>query len=313
MDIYEIGSPAKSDAGLTHPDWEAIKTWVEKNVEKVQRDPTFHRASIQWLKKLGDQLGDEYKVYESESFLMLTVEQISFANEVMQFSEDSLARILNDMDGIARDTSHGKHVIILLRDFIEYRNYIRHFIGEYQNFPNGVKIRTGYRHVALPSAQLSTLKSVIAQELTSSCLSHLPLPIWLQYAVSNDMKRTLCGEPEITMFNDEVDAHYDFWRSHDIRGFWSGEFFFMHDERGKMSYSLAETLFTILRQESDNLSEFIMNAHFSDGGELAANEFLGNSLGDFLTVFLGPGEWIKKQQTDDDDQFDDLFSSNEDY
>src|SRR2546430_17667241 len=87
------------------------------------------------------------------------------------------------------------------------------------------------------------------------------------------------------------ERHHQFWDEKWIQCFWAGISFGEVDEPMELSYSLSEVLLHLLAKDREDFLAFVQTAHYSDGGQTAALDFLGMSLGDAAGTFLGPGNW----------------------
>ena len=65
----------------------------------------------------------------------------------------------------------------------------------------------------------------------------------------------------------------------------------MNGDAQKLSYSLAEILVHIIASDHAGFLDFLRHAHYADAGQTAALDYLGVSLAEPASIFLGPGSW----------------------
>jgi hypothetical protein len=187
-----------------------------------------------------------------------------------------------------------------------YYLYISHFYPETGEFAlsGGIFINQGYGHFALPYQDLHESESAAAHELTHACLSHLPLPLWLNEGIAKTMEHAITNSDPLHITHEVLEQHKIFWKSDNIQQFWSGASFFRPDEGNKLSYHLARLAVKSISHDYERFKQFVLTAHARDAGENAAETCLGGSLGGLISQLLGEGEWtpapesqINKQNT----------------
>jgi hypothetical protein len=94
------------------------------------------------------------------------------------------------------------------------------------------------------------------------------------------------------MDNEQYSRHQSFWGSDEIQEFWSGDAFHRPDEGQELSYHLAQFAVNSLSQDYESFIEFVNLAKYEDGGESAALEIYGSSLGYIIEQYFGGGNWI---------------------
>src|SRR5688572_13369934 len=80
--------------------------------------------------------------------------------------------------------------------------------------------------------------------------------------------------------------HQRFWKEADIQHFWSGHSFGRTDDGNSLSYDLARIIVEQLAKDWESFKRFVLAARHDDGGEAAAREHLGISLGDIAAALL---------------------------
>ena len=82
-----------------------------------------------------------------------------------------------------------------------------------------------------------------------------------------------------------------------MQEFWYGSSFHRPDDGQQLSYQLAQILVTNLSENYSAFVKFTNAAIWNDGGEAAAEEIFGISLGDLIANFLGEGDWWPEPNT----------------
>jgi hypothetical protein len=223
----------------------------------------------------------------------VTSQSEEYTKGLVRFLEGALKEILTSLDGIASNPSHGKHVVIIFDTPDKYYSYISYFYpeeGEFA-FSGGVYVDTGYVHFALPYRKISEAERTVAHELTHACLGHLPIPSWLNEGIAVTMDRHIVPNHPLVDDSEMMERHGKFWGEAEIQQFWSGDSFTRPDEGCELSYHLARLTVGALSHDYTRFKEYVLLAHQKDGGQAAAQEVLGGSLGDLMEQFLGPGNW----------------------
>jgi hypothetical protein len=91
--------------------------------------------------------------------------------------------------------------------------------------------------------------------------------------------------------------HKRFWGESEIQEFWSGKSFRRADEGNHLSYSLASLAVQSLGHNFSRFRDFVLQAHYRDSGEAAAQHVFGGSLGDLIEQFFGTGNWTPAPET----------------
>lgn len=128
--------------------------------------------------------------------------------------------------------------------------------------------------------------------MTHALLSHLPIPRWLDEGLAVSMEDIITSSSPLRMNNRLFSQHELFWGENEIQEFWSGDSFYRTDEGQRLSYQLAQFAVDALSKEYETFIQFANKAHFSDGGESAANEVYEGSLANLISNFFGDGEWL---------------------
>lgn len=283
---------------FSRPDWEKIYEYIGKNITESDMDTSWQAFSKVWMNKVIEELGGAYALYESPNFILVTAQNDTYHKNLLAFLEQSLSRILKYLEGIASDEGYGKHIAIVFDQYEDYYSYISYFYPEGEHsISSGVYLNKGYGHFALPYQDLDQVEPVVAHELTHACLAHLPIPLWLNEGLAVTLENDLTGSWPLRMDNEQFIKHKKFWNREIVQQFWSGESFGRTDQGNSLSYELARFAIKSLSHNYKEFQNFALKADYKDGGEAAALESFGGSLGGLIEQFFGPGDWIPQPQT----------------
>ena len=153
----------------------------------------------------------------------------------------------------------------------------------------GVQIQRGYPHVALLyEGELHSTETIV-HELTHQCLSHLPIPLWLDEGVAQHLQKTIVGARVV--LDDLTERHFGYWNQERIQRFWAGASFHETRDSVELSYNLAVILVHFLIQKDGDFLTFLRSARADDAGQTAAWDCYECCLGEAVGTFLGPGDW----------------------
>ena len=156
---------------------------------------------------------------------------------------------------------------------------------------SGIYLNKGYGHFAFPHQDISYAEPITAHEMTHALLAHLPIPAWLNEGMAVTIENMITGSAPLMMDDQMYARHKAFWGEKEIQEFWSGDSFYRPDEGQELSYHLAQFAVNSLSQEYDTFIKFVNSADFNDGGEAAANDTYGESLGNLISQYFGDGNW----------------------
>ncbi len=275
------------------PDWEAIYNDVEQYHNEEEKHDLWCNIARSWMNLLITALPANYAIHESDDFILVTSESEKYVSTFHAFLDHTQKKILNALPGIASDEGFGKYVVIIFDDIDRYYSYLSYYYhkdGVY-GLSSGVYLNKGYGHFAFPQQELSYAECIAAHEMTHALLSHLPIPAWLNEGIAVGIENLIAGSSPLRMDNEMYAKHQSFWGKNEIQEFWSGEVFHRPDQGQELSYHLAQLAIHSLSQDYDTFIEFVNKAHFSDGGEAAANEVYDGSLGNLMVQYFGDGDW----------------------
>ncbi len=283
--------------GFPRPDWDAIGELIHARPENTWASG-WEEWSGRWLQGVLDNLPDDYRIAESDNFLLLSAEEDRYVELLSGFLERTLRRILGRLDGIASDEGYGKHVVLMFNEQDSYYSYKSWFYPEEGDFilSAGTFLNAGYGHFAFPFMEMSDAEATSAHEMTHALLKHLPIPLWLNEGFAVTIEDEICDSAPLVMDSERFAEHASFWNAQTIQEVWSGASFNRHDEGAELSYELARFCLRALAHDYDVFAAFANAAAFEDGGEAAAIEYYGGSLGGVIHQFFGDGDWSPRPE-----------------
>lgn len=293
---FDVAANLVNANGLPVLDWEAAHAWVAGIVDEDAQAQAWASCEIAWLQHLGAALGPGYRLVQRGQIVLLSSLDDHVATATIGFVDKTLQRIVRVLDGMARSVqAHEQEILIVFDDDETYYRYLAHYYPDAGEFAGsgGVFINAGCAHFATVKADLRAIEPVIAHELTHSCLSHLPLPAWLNEGLAVNTEQRLCPPPPNTFGSrpspQQMHArHQQFWGAAEIQQFWSGKSFLRADEGNELSYDLARILVSQLAADAERFRAFVLAADLGDGGEAAAHDHLGTSLALLAAALLEP-------------------------
>ncbi|MGE9270829.1 MAG: hypothetical protein ACQKBU_08495 [Verrucomicrobiales bacterium] len=288
----------RRDQNLSYPDWEKVAARIAAETSQGEFDSrkAWATATNQWLETLSAELGPHYQVIHRGHFSILTSATDHVAAEIHASSEHILRQILHHLQGAVMDQSHGRHVALIFDQDADYYRYIARFFPDGElPMSGGLCLKDTVVHYAFSSFEKQSDRSVLAHELTHACLSHLPLPAWLDEALAMRMETTVTGDQIFYLDRERYEAHLRYWNADRIQAFWSGDSWTLPGEPFELSYSLAEILWrkieVDLQASHPQVIDFIRHAHRHDAGASAFEQTFGLSLDELVEDFLGEGSW----------------------
>lgn len=286
--------------GFCYPDWNTISDIIENNVSELEWNSAWLHVARLWVERIRDQLDEDYHIYETPNFLILSQASKRIANDICKSYEESLKQILLNFDGVASDAGYGKHVVLMFGSIDDYYGYLYYFYPDGDHpMSGGVCLSgEGYVHFAFPTTDYSSYRTVLVHELTHGCLGHLPLPTWVNEALAMRMEQSICETATFHLDQEIYDKHIAHWNEETIQEFWTGESWEVPGNSFELSYNLAQILWRKIEVDigppRSEILDFISKVHFEDAGESAFHEIFDLSLGDLVEDFLGNGNWEPK-------------------
>jgi hypothetical protein len=283
--------------GFPRPNWPEIARWVGANVPDAGLADAWHDAARNWLGRLQQRLGADYRRAETRNFLVLAPFDDSRMERATRFLEAIHPQVRHALAGIVAPAVTAKHAVIVFDDRDQYLAYIAHFYadGGEHGMSGGIFIRDGYPHFALTVLHTGLPEAVFTHELIHACLAGLSLPLWLEEGITLSVEHAFIGSSPLVVDRDIYLQHRQFWNCRTIQEFWSGRSFHRADDGQMLSYNLAQVLVHKLATARDiareQLQAFLAASDAADAGQAAALRHLDLSLGDLAASFLGPGQW----------------------
>jgi len=278
--------------GFPRPDWQTIVRLIEEHPEATHSEHWRSWAS-KWLEETRCSLPSTYSISESENFCVLSSEPERYVTLLISFFEKALVRICRDLEGIVIDEGYGKHIAMIFSDQETYYRYISYFYPKDGEFAlsSGVFLNKEYGHFVFPFLEMNEAEATAAHELTHACLKHLDLPLWLNEGIAVTMEDAICGSQPLRMTDERLAEHQNFWNFKTIQEFWNGDSFGRTDKGCSLSYELGRYCVRSLSHDYAAFKSFANIALYEDGGEAAAIEVFGGSLGGLIEQFFGEGNW----------------------
>ncbi len=300
---FTLSEHLTSDSGFPILDWTTAQAWVETIPDEQDRATAWNQLEQAWLAHMRSALGSAYSLRVSGDSVLLSTLEPHVANATLQYVTKTLQRVVRVLDGIAEASDWGKDILIVFDDEESYYRYVSHYYPTDGNFAasGGMYINHGCGHFVTVKADLRAIEPVIAHEMTHSCLSHLPIPAWLNegLAVNTEQRLSPSGSPMLTPQQMHA-KHRAFWGESEIQEFWSGKSFLRNDDGNMLSYDLARILVSQLGADWPSFRDFVRNADLSDGGAAAATEYLDLDLGLAVSSVLeqeSSNKWAPRPDT----------------
>lgn len=278
------------------PNWNEISEQIDSNESPEKQNEFWLKKCKEWLSAIKDNYGNHYEIIETKNFIILSDEKDRYIELFSEFLERTLSRILLTLSGLASDEGYGKHAVIIFTDIDQYYNYISHYnhSEEIQGLSSGMYINQGYGHFVFPTQEIDFAEPIAVHELTHACLSHLPIPLWLNEGLAVSMESVLA---HINLYLDKelIAKHKDYWNEDTIQKFWTGESFFQCNEGQELSYSLANIIVQNIATDYDIFKKFASDANYIDAGNAASLKHFNTDVGHLASTFLGEGAWQPKQ------------------
>jgi hypothetical protein len=291
---------------LPTPNWELVHDWLDTLSSPEDQAYAWAACERAWLEHLGTALDNGYHVAENDQALVLSTLEPKVAQATLDFIAKSLKRITRLLDGVAQAPPWGKSILLVLDDEDAYYQYVSRYYpdeGEFA-FSGGMHINYGCRHFVAKKADLREIEPVIVHEMTHGCVSHLPIPAWLNEGLAVNTEHALSPVSGSLYTPREMHVkHLKFWGPAEIQEFWSGKSFLRTDDGNMLSYDLARIMVQQFSQDWERFRPFVLAADKSDGGAEAAAKYLAADLGHVAAAILeqehargwspDPGLWVE--------------------
>jgi hypothetical protein len=288
-DDFNVTENLTNANGLPVLDWSAVQQWVDGVSGEEAQAKAWSDCERAWLEHLQAALGSEYRLREQGTAMLLSTLQDNVAEATLTFVNKTLQRVERILDGVAHVSEWGHDILVVFDDDDAYYRYVAHYYPEAGEFAGsgGMYINAGCGHFATVKSDLLSIEPVIAHEMTHACLSHLPIPAWLNEGIAVSTERRLCPPSSAASTPQQMHArHCKFWGPMEVQQFWSGKSFLRTDEGNELSYDLARIIVSQFGVDWDRFRSFVLSATIEDAGASAATEHLGASLGKVVCALL---------------------------
>src|SRR5688572_30116699 len=280
--------------GYPRPSWSEIDALIA-GLPGGHTDEHWSAAARVWLELTAQLLGTPYTTVETPNFLLLSPLAPRVSKLMQRFAERAWKQIVIQLEGLVSDHGFGKRVVMLFDDQDAYYQYSSFFYPDGEHpLSAGVFLNSDYGHTAIPFHDVATTETTLAHELTHCYLRSLPLPLWLNEGLAVTFENEICFNRPLRMDPDALAEHRAFWNEETIQEFWNGQSFARTDEGNGLSYDLARYCVRALAHDPVPFIEFARSATYEDGGETAAMNIFGGSLGGLIEQFFGPGSWAPR-------------------
>lgn len=286
---FDLAASLVDAGGLPVADWEAVHRWIESVPVESAKAEAWSSCERAWLEHLRVALGQEYRVRSQGSAILVSTLPANVADATLAFVNKTVQRIVRVLQGVAAMPEWGHDILIVFDDDESYYRYVSHYYPETGEFAasSGMYINRGCGHFVTVKADLRSVEPVIAHELTHACLSHLPIPAWLNEGLAVSTEFRLCPPPQALANPRQIHArHLKFWGAEEIQEFWSGKSFLRSDEGNELSYDLARVLVSQLAADWEQFRPFALAADLADGAASSATQNLGIDLGAAVCAVL---------------------------
>jgi hypothetical protein len=210
--------------GLPVLDWSAAQQWVESIPGSQAQAAAWASCEQAWLENLRAALGSSYSLVVKDEVALLSSLEANVAVATIAFVAKMRQRIVRVLDGVAHVPEWGNDILVVFDEDDAYYRYVAHYYPEAGDFAasGGMFIHHGCGHFVTVKADLRAIEPVIAHELTHACLSHLPIPAWLNEGLAVNTEQRLCPPPSgafsgSTSPHQMQSRHRKFWKSQEIR------------------------------------------------------------------------------------------------
>jgi hypothetical protein len=293
VDAFDVLAHLVDANGLPVLDWAAAQQWVEGIPTPDAQAAAWTRCEHAWLEHFRAALGAKYSLVVKDEVALLSSLEPNVARATIDFVARTRRRIVRVLDGIAHVPEWGNDILVVFDDDDAYYRYVAHYYPEAGEFAGsgGMFIHQGCGHFVTVRADLRAVEPVIAHELTHACLSHLPIPAWLNEGLAVNTEQRLCPPASVALTGrpspqQMQSRHRKFWKSGEIQEFWSGKSFLRADEGNELSYDLARIIVSQLAGDWDRFRSFALDANGEDAGSDAARQHLGVELGRVACALL---------------------------
>lgn len=286
---FDLRAALVTASGFPVVDWAAAQRWVDSVPDEAAKAAAWSSCERAWLEHLRASLGNDYRVRLQGSATLLSTLPAHVADATLAFVNKTVQRIVRVLDGLAAAPEWGHDILVVFDEDESYYRYVSHYYPETGEFAasSGMYINRGCGHFVTVKADLRSVEPVIAHELTHACLSHMPIPAWLNEGLAVNTEHRLCPPTGAMVDPRQQHArHRKFWGPEEIQEFWSGKSFLRSDEGSELSYDLARILVSQFAANWSRFRQFALAAQLSDGAAASAETHLNVDLGAAVCAVL---------------------------
>lgn len=259
---FDLTAHARLENGIAHPDWNKVYEWIDSLPDELQNE-TYLNCERTWLEWLRASIGLRYRLYESDVAFLLTAQPPRLAQVKLAYLGTTLRRIERVLEEVAHPNPVGKEILIAFEDDEDYYRYVAAFYAEKGDYAMsaGMHLNAGCGHFATHGVKLDDLEPTIVHEMTHSCLSHLPLPLWLNEGMAVTVERVFTPYSEHPAHAAEIRRkHLAFWTPDLIQDFWRGRSYDRTHDGRDLSYDLGRVLVDALSKDWPAFKRFVLDA-----------------------------------------------------
>jgi hypothetical protein len=286
---FAFAEHIKSTSELPIVDWAAVSNWIEEIEDPALRARAWTQAELAWLAHLQSKLGPRYRISRNERTALLSSLEPNVERATLDFMTKTRRRIAKVLEGLAHSPEWGHDILVVFDDDETYYRYVSAYYPDTGAFAasGGMYVNAGCGHFVTMKADLRVIEPVVVHEMTHGCLSHLPIPAWLNEGLAVNTEQRLSPPPPPLFTPQQMHAkHKKFWRAEAIQEFWSGKSFLRPDDGSMLSYDLARILVSQFATEWDAFRDFVLSANLEDAGQASAIRHLGVELGAAVCAIL---------------------------
>lgn len=286
---FDVHAALVNASGFPLIDWAAAQRWVDSIPDEQDQAQAWSACERAWLDHLRPALGPDYQVRVQGKAMLLSNLEVKVADATLAFVNKTVQRIMRVLDGVAAAPEWRHDLLIVFEDEDAYYRYVSHYYPASGEFAasSGMYIHGGCGHFVTVRADLRAIEPIVAHELTHACLSHLPIPAWLNEGLAVNTEQRLCPPAQAPRNPWQMNARLrQFWGPGEIQQFWSGRSFLRNDEGNELSYELARILVSYFGADWDRFRAFAIAANLADGGASSAMAHLNIDLGAAVCAVL---------------------------
>lgn len=174
-------------------DWAAVDAWLREAIPDDKQAVAWGDCERAWLLHFRASLGETFYLHEGPTAVVVSSLSEPEVRAMLQYMERTLKRVAAVLEGIAVPPPWGKDLLIAFDDQQQYYDYVSYYYpesGEFA-FSGGMHINAGCSHYVTLKSDLRSMETVLAHEMTHGCLSHLPIPMWLNEGLAVNTEQRL--------------------------------------------------------------------------------------------------------------------------